>query len=139
MIAWINFTFLLFATLLLLYYYMRSVNPATLEKVLGPTAYTRCGRDRIAASVFELIITINYVIYYFYPLQTPLPDKFPWAWWISAVIAVFIAIPALALMLIGVKHAGEETLLPKKEHTMYGGFTRRSGIRKRWESGSYFR
>lgn len=121
MIAWINFAVLLFATLFFLYYYMRSASPATREKVLGPVAYACCGRDRIIASVFELVIVINYIIYYFYPLPTPLPDKFPWAWWLSAMIAVIIGIPALTLMLIGVKHAGEEALFPKKEHTLYHG------------------
>jgi len=121
MFAWINFAVLLFASLFLLLYYERSARPATLEKVLGPKAYSDCGRDRIIASIFELIIVINYVIYYFYPLPTPLPEKFPWAWWISAVIAVVIGIPALTLMLIGVRDAGEEALRPKKEHTMYAG------------------
>lgn len=121
MIAWINFAVLLLASLLFLYFYIRSASPATLEKVLGPSAYARCGSDRIIASVFELIIVINYVIYYYYPLPTPLPDKFPWLWWLSAVIAAAIGIPALILMTIGLKHAGEEALRPKKEHTMYGG------------------
>jgi len=121
MIAWINFAVLILASLLFLYFYMLSASPATREKVLGSSAYARCGRDRIVASVFELIIVINYVIYYFYPLPTPLPEKFPWAWWVSALIAVVIAVPSTALMLIGVRDAGEETLRPKKEHTMYGG------------------
>ncbi|MEW5872020.1 MAG: methyltransferase [Chloroflexota bacterium] len=112
---------MLFASLLFLYFYNRSASPATLEKVLGPGAYARCGRDRSISSVFELVIVINYVIYYFYPLPTPLPDKFPWPWWLSALIAVAIGVPALTLMLIGVQDAGEEALRPKKEHTMYGG------------------
>jgi protein-S-isoprenylcysteine O-methyltransferase Ste14 len=121
MFAWINFAVLLFASLFFLYYYERSARPATLEKVIGPGAYACCGRDRIIASIFELIIVINYVIYYFYPLHTPLPEKFPWAWWISAVIAIAICIPSLTLMLIGVRDAGEEAMRPKKEHSMYGG------------------
>ena len=95
--------------------------PATLEKVIGPGAYASCGRDRIIASIFELIIVINYVIYYFYPLPTPLPEKFPWAWWISAVIAIVICIPSLTLMLIGVRDAGEEAMRPKKgTHYVWG-------------------
>jgi methanethiol S-methyltransferase len=120
-VAWINFAVLLFASLLFLYFYLLSASPATREKLLGPQAYARCGRDRIIASVFEFIILINYVVYFFYPLPTPLPDKFPWAWWISIVIAAPIGIPALTLMLIGVRDAGEEALRPKKEHTLYGG------------------
>jgi protein-S-isoprenylcysteine O-methyltransferase Ste14 len=121
MIAWLNFAVLIFASLLFLYFYVRSVSPATLEKVLGPDAYARCGRDRIIASGFELVILANYVIYYFYPLPTPLLEKFPWAWWVSALIAVVIAIPSGTLMGIGLKDAGEEALFPKKEHTLYSG------------------
>lgn len=121
MIAWINFAVMLFASLLFLYFYVRSVSPATLEKVLGPRAYARCGRDRIIASVFEFVIAANYVVYYFYPLPVPLPERFPWDWWVSALIALAIAVPAGLLMAVGVRDAGEETLRPKKEHTLYGG------------------
>lgn len=121
MIAWINFAVMLFASLLFLYFYMRSASPATLEKVLGPGAYARCGRDRIIASVFEFVIAANYVVYYFYPLPVPLPERFPWDWWVSALIALAIAVPAGTLMAVGVRDAGEEALRPKKEHTMYGG------------------
>mgnify|MGYP000844986370 FL=1 len=121
MIAWINFAVLILASLLFLHFYMLSASPATREKVLGPSAYARCGRDRIVSAFFELIIVINYVIYYFYPLPTPLPETFPWAWWVSALIAVVIAVPSTTLMLIGLRDAGEEALRPKKEHTLYGG------------------
>lgn len=120
-IAWLNLAILILSSLLFLYYYMRSVSPATLEKKIGPGAYARCGRDRIVASVFELVILTNYVIYFFHPLPVPLPDKFPWNWWISALIALAIAIPAMTTMVAGLKDAGEEALCPKKEHTIYGG------------------
>jgi len=121
MIAWINFAVLIFASLFFLYYYILSVSPATREKVLGPKAYDRCGRDRAIAIAFEMITLVNYVIYIFYPLDTPLPEKFPWAWWLSAVIAVVIGLPTMTLMFIGMRDAGEEAIRPKKEHTMYGG------------------
>jgi protein-S-isoprenylcysteine O-methyltransferase Ste14 len=121
MIAWVNFAVLLFASLLFLYFNIRSVSPATMEKVFGPDAYTDCGRDRIIAMVFEMIAVMNYIVYFFFPLNTPFPVAFPWSWWISIGIAVVIGIPSLILMLIGMKDAGEETLIPKKDHTMYGG------------------
>ena len=135
-IAWINLGSLILASLLFLYYYMRSVSPATLEKIIGPEAYARCGRDRIIASVFEMVIGINYVIYFFHPLLVPLPDKFPWSWWISALIALTIAIPAMTLMVAGLKDAGEEALRPKKEHNMYGGIYTR--IRHPQAAGEVF-
>ena len=121
MIAWINLAVLIFSSLMFLYYYIMSVSPATREKVLGPKAYARCGRDRAIAIVFEMITLVNYVIYIFYPLETPLPENFPWAWWGSAAIAAVIAIPTMTLMFIGMRDAGEEAIRPKKEHSMYGG------------------
>ncbi|MBN2550779.1 MAG: hypothetical protein JXB15_16565 [Anaerolineales bacterium] len=121
MFAWINFAFLLFASLLCLYFYVRSVSPAGREKVIGSRAYQLCFYDRIASGVLEFIITANFILYTFFPLPTPLPDKFPWPWWVSLVTAAMIGIPAAALMMIGWRDAGEEAMRPKKEHTMYAG------------------
>jgi methanethiol S-methyltransferase len=121
MIAWINFFVLLLASILFLYFYVRSASPSGREKIIGPRAYQLAFYDRLAAAAFEFVITANFVLYFFFPLPTPLPDKFPWAWWISLVIAAIIGIPATTLMLIGLRDAGEEAIRPKKEHTMYGG------------------
>jgi protein-S-isoprenylcysteine O-methyltransferase Ste14 len=77
--------------------------------------------DRLVAGGLEFVITANYILYYFHPLSTPLPDRFPWPWWISLVIALLIGIPATTLLVVGSLHAGEETMRPKKEHVMYGG------------------
>ena len=121
MIAWINFGVLIFASLLFLYFYIISVSPAALEKLTGQSAYQRCGRYRVVAIIFELITIVNFVIYYFHPLPTPLPKAFPWPYWVSALFAVAILIPSGALMVIGMVHAGEEAARPKKEHQMYSG------------------
>lgn len=121
MIAWINFAILILTSLLFLYFYVLSASPATREKLLGPAAYAICARDRIIASVFEMITLVNYIIYVFYPLPTPLPNQFPWPWWVSVLIGLFIGIPTMGLMYIGLRDAGEEAMRPKKEHTMYGG------------------
>lgn len=121
MIAWINFAILILASILFLYFYVRSVSPAGREMVIGPRAYRLCFHNRLVAGGLEFVITANFVLYFFYPLPTPLPEKFPWAWWISAVVAALIGIPALVLMLAGLRDAGEEAMRPKKEHRMYGG------------------
>ena len=121
MFAWINFAILLFASILFLYFYVRSISPAAQERVIGLRAYRDCFHYRLMAGAFEFVITVNYILYSFFPLATPLPDGFPWARWVSIVIALAISIPAGTLMVVGLLHAGEEAIRPKKEHNMYGG------------------
>ena len=125
MISWINFGILVISSFLFTFFYVKSVGPAALEKRIGVSAYRKCSTYRMVASVFMGIVAINYVLYYWFPLPLPLPDTFPWPWWVSAVIAVVIAVPSGYLMVRGVKDAGEETMRPKREHEMYGGFYER--------------
>lgn len=125
MIAWANFAILLFSSMFFLYFYVRSVSPAGLEMVVGPGAYEQCRRDRLISAGFELLVTINYVVYIFFPLPLRLPRQFPWAWWVSFLIALAIGIPALALMARGVQDAGEETLRPTKEQPLFEGIYKR--------------
>ena len=63
----------------------------------------------------------GYVIYYFYPLPVPLPRTFPWAYTLSAALAVLILIPSGGLMLRGLLDAGRESLYPDEAHTMHAG------------------
>lgn len=122
MIAWINMAMCLLASVLFLYYYVRSVSPAGREMVEGPDAYQKCHIDRLVSGVFEFIITANYILFLFFPLPAmPVPERFPWPWWISIIIGLVIGIPATWLMIKGTKDAGEETLKPKKDHVMYSG------------------
>lgn len=121
MISWINFTVMLISSSLFSYFYIKSVSPAALEKKVGKIAYFMCGRYRIIASVFEVIVVINYVIYFFYPLPIHLPRVFPWNWWISVLAAALIAVPAGYLLGRGLKDAGRESIVPVKKHLMYGG------------------
>lgn len=125
MTAWINFAVLWVASILFLLFYVRSVSPAGREKIIGPDAYRLCFYERLLSGGFEFIITINFVLYFFYPLPTPLPVKFPWEWWVSLGIAALIGIPAAALMFAGLRDSGEEALRPKKEHGLYGGIYNR--------------
>ena len=121
MIAWLNFAVLLIASILFLFFYVRSVSPAGRAKVIGERAYRLCFVDRLVSGAFELVITLNFVLYRYFPLETPLPETYPWSWWISLAVAALIGIPATTLMVIGLRHAGEEAMRPKQEHTMYGG------------------
>ncbi len=121
MIEWVNIFILISAALLFLYFYVRSVEPAALEKEIGDIAYTMCSRYRVIAVVFEMVAFINYIAYFFYPLTISLPRTFPWDWWLSVVIAIVLAIPGGYLWFRGMKDAGEETMIVKKEQTIYGG------------------
>lgn len=121
MIAWINFAVLLASAALFLAFYVRSVSPARLETRLGPVAYRRCARDRLFAAGFMTLTAANYVAYIFYPLPIRLPKTFPWPWWRSALIALLIAVPSGYLWWRGMRDAGEETMVPRKEHTLYTG------------------
>jgi protein-S-isoprenylcysteine O-methyltransferase Ste14 len=121
MIAWINVAVMIVSTLLTMYFYVKSVGPAALEKKIGSAAYPACARYRSISGIFMGIACVNYVVYLFYPLPVSLARTFPWPWWVSALIAVSIAIPSAYLFGRGVRDAGEETMTPRKEHVLYEG------------------
>lgn len=136
MIAWMNLTVLIFSSLFFLYYYVLSVSPAALEKVIGQQAYLKCGQYRMAAMVFETVTAINYVLYRFYPVATPLPEHFPWVWWVSVLLAGLIGLPTMTLMFIGLKDAGKEAAIPQKENIMFSGIYKK--IRHPQAAGEVF-
>ncbi|MFX1329477.1 MAG: methyltransferase family protein [Promethearchaeota archaeon] len=121
MIEWINFFILIISTVLMTFFYTKSVRPAQLEKKIGEIAYKKCGIYRIIASVFELIVIVNYILYFFFPLKILLPQFFIWDYWISIILSIIILVPCLYIMLIGVRDAGREALFPDKEHNLYEG------------------
>ncbi len=125
MLAWINLTALIIATKLFLYFYVKSVSPAQLERRIGEAAYRRCTVYRLLAGFFEALIMTTYVVYRFYPLPVGLPELFPWPWWVSLLIAVGIGIPAGYLMYRGLKDAGEESVIVRQEHALFGGIYER--------------
>jgi protein-S-isoprenylcysteine O-methyltransferase Ste14 len=125
MFPWVNFAILAVSTLLFLWFYVLSVGPVRWAQRIGDRAWTRCRNLRIAAGVFEGIITANYILYLFYPLPLGLPERFPWPWWVSILIALVIGVPASWLMIRGLIDAGAESMSPRPEHTLYGGIYRR--------------
>ena len=136
MIEWINFGILLLSTIMYLVFYVKSASPAQLEQKIGESAYSKCAGYRIIAAIFSFIAIANYIVYYFYPLPIGLPRFLPWDWWISIVIGIVILIPSLSLMYIGTRDAGEEAMVPKKEHSLYGGIY--ETIRHPQAIGEYF-
>ena len=121
MIELINFILMLITALIVLITYIKSAGPAKLERKIGEKAYKICGRYRLLSGFFMFVHLGQYVIYYFYPLNIGIPQFFPWSLQISIIIAVVIAIPCGYIWFRGTKDAGEETITPKKEHTLYGG------------------
>ena len=125
MYAFINLIVLAASSALFALFYIWSVRPATLEQEIGPAAYAQCARYRQWSSVFMLVATVSFVLVRWLPPPLPVPDTFPWPWWVSATLAAAIAVPSTYLFVRGMADAGEETMTPKAEHTLYGGIYRR--------------
>lgn len=121
MIGWINVILMVITSFIVLATYVKSVGPKQLENKIGEKAYKICGRYRVICGLFMFINMVQYVVYYYYPINIGIPHSFYWDWWFSAVIAIGIAIPSGYIMFRGAIDAGEESIFPKKEHTMYGG------------------
>ncbi len=122
MIEWISVFILLISSLLMLYLYLKSVNVAALEEKIGEAAYQKCGRYRMIASIFEMIVIINYILYFFYPIRTlGIPETFPWEWGFSIIIAIVIAIPSGTIMIKGLLDAGKEAMVPQVDQELYKG------------------
>ena len=122
MIAIINLASMVITGILFLFFYVKSVSPATLEKKIGDIAYKKCANYRSITGFFMTIIVVNYILYVFFPIKKlNLPEQFTWGWIVSILIGVVIGLPSGYLFYRGMKDAGEETMTPKKEHTMYKG------------------
>lgn len=121
MLNWINFIILIISTGLNGIFYVYSVGPARLEQKIGESAYKKCGRYRVVASIFLIIVMINYILYYFLPLPIPIPQFFIWDYWISIFLSFVILLPSLYIIIKGFKDAGKEAFFPDKAHTLYIG------------------
>ena len=136
--AWVNIGCMLLFALLFLYYYQKSVRPYAWARILGPGAYKKCTGWRFISMVFMFLTIGNYILYRFFPLPVPLPEKFTWPYWVTLIIAAFIGIPAALLMVIGLRNAGEEALSPDESHEMYGGIYEKIRHPQAYEVVFYF-
>lgn len=121
LIAWLNLVVLVLATVLFLYFYVKSVSPEQLEHEIGEEAWQKCKKYRMLSGALEFVTIVNYAIYFFFPLPIGLPLMLPWAYWISVILALVILVLGLGLMSLGIRDAGKETLEPRKEHGLYEG------------------
>jgi len=97
-----------------------------LERITGKNAYARCAHLRVFSMLTMTIAMLAFLLCHFFPIMDGLPDRFNWPEWISTAIALMIALPSLTLVILGMKDAGSETAVPKKEHQLYskGIYTR---------------
>ncbi len=120
--SWINFTSLLLSGALMCTFYLMSVRPAAMEQKMGLKAYKLSGIYRMICGLFMFTLVVNYFLYPRYPLPfDPFPAHFTWPYWVSAVIAILIAIPSMVLEIRSTLDAKKEALFPDKSHTLYGG------------------
>jgi len=120
MLSVLNLLSLLVSSVGFSVYYIRSVQPARMERTKGPNAYKLAARYRMICSVYMGVAFFNFVLYRWLPLSfDPLPLRFPWPYWLSITIALIIGIPATSLMIVAIRDAGKETLAPEKGHTLY--------------------
>ncbi len=123
-IPFITILIFIVSAILSLYYYVKSVRPVALEKKIGKKAWGMCKIYRQISGFFMFVNFFCYIAYFLYPLRW-LPVAFPWDYWVSVLLAILIAIPSGYLFLISIKAAGDEAMVPKKEHTMYQGVYRK--------------
>ena len=120
--AWIILAVLLACAFAILVLYERSVSPEARERLSGdPDTYRKCGRLRSWSVVPMGLTVVCYVLYLFYPLPVPLPEHFPWPWWLSIVLGVAVLAASGWVCLKGARAAGKETMAPRKQGTLYGG------------------
>jgi len=136
MIGVINIIVMLLSSFFTFFFYIKSAQPAALEKKIGISAYKRCSLYRTICSFFMFIISATFIVYVFFPLPILLPKVFPWEYYVNIIIALIIAVPSLYLFIKGMIDAGEETMQPKKEHTLYKGIYNK--IRHPQAIGEYF-
>jgi len=103
------------------YFYVKSVRPAQMEKELGQKAYNKCARFRYISFAFTIIYMAAVLGYRYYPLCTNLPLYFNASWLYSAVMGLVLAVPASVLMMKAARAAGSESFTPTKSAEMYGG------------------
>ncbi len=98
MIAWINVIILIVATVLGLYFYVKSANPEKLDRLDRQSNQNNQSqslnsiRYQTWAELLMTLVGINYIVYFLYPIPLSIPQIFPWSWWVSAAIATAIAV-----------------------------------------------
>jgi len=102
--------------------YVMSVRPAHRERRVGERAYEQCGRLRMWSMIVMALAMVCFVLYrWFPPPIDPLPAVLPWPYPLSVAAALLVGVPAMALIVLGMRDAGAEAIAPDKASEMYGG------------------
>jgi protein-S-isoprenylcysteine O-methyltransferase Ste14 len=120
MIEWLNFFLLFISTILFSYFYTLSIQPIKRVEKRGERAWNECMKFRILSIGFEIIKTINLVLWTWFPIPI-LNWKIHSNYLIGFIIGFVIGLPCAFILLKGVKDAGSETIQPSKETLMYPG------------------
>jgi protein-S-isoprenylcysteine O-methyltransferase Ste14 len=90
------------------------------EEKRGERAWKECGILRGIAGFLEFIITVNLILWIWFPISILNWIINPNVW-VGIVICAAILVPGSIIMLKGVKDAGKETAQPSKGTEIYGG------------------
>lgn len=92
MIAWINLVCLIIATILSLYFYVKTAETGIVGTKNAAIESLKLTQYQTFAELLMALVGINYVVYFLYPIPLSIPQTFPWSWWVSATIAMAIGL-----------------------------------------------
>lgn len=117
--ALVNSITIILSTIGLAYFYGRSINPRCKHGTLDETIIKKCGDYRLIAGLFETIIFIGYIIFYF--IKIPRSIYLFNSMLIPFIILGLLLVVGMILYVKGIKDAGEETLKPQVDNPMFEG------------------
>ncbi len=120
MIEWLNFSILIISTLIFSYFYILSIQPVKREENRGERAWKECMMLRSLSIGFEIIKTINLVLWTWFPIPS-LSSKIHSNYLIGVFLGVIISLPCAIILLKGIKDTGPETIQPSKITPMNRG------------------
>ncbi|MHA1734120.1 MAG: methyltransferase family protein [Promethearchaeota archaeon] len=116
----LNFAFLLASFVLFAVFYTLSLQPVKRSQEHGDAAWRQCAYFRLVASIFESVLVVNLVLWVFFPIPGWFLPIFP-EWWEALLLGLVLMVPFGAVMAVGMRDAGKETMQPSKDTKLYGG------------------
>ena len=130
-LAWLNLVSLHVSAFLFVYLYILSAMPVTRAQKRGEKAWKECKWLRILAGFFESVMIADMILWIWFPVPNLAwsfhPDPL-----VGRIVAFAIAVPCSAILMKGIKDAGQETMRPSKSTKMFGEYTSTYGTRRPW-------